>query len=136
MRKGKKPGDTLMILINFRPVAYEDYCIGVDKPGAYKEAFNSDETRFGGGGFLNEGPLRAEKGKWHGRDYHLSVKLPALGMVILKKGGRLADTLNVTSEAKTSKATKKPTAKSANKLKAAEQPENETPKAVRKGKAK
>ncbi|WP_172250910.1 1,4-alpha-glucan branching protein GlgB [Saccharibacillus deserti] len=93
MRKGKKTGDTLYILINFQPVGYDDYRIGVDKSGGYKEVFNSDETRFGGEGRLNGDVLRAVKESWHGRDYHLSVKLPPLGIVILKKSGRLADTL-------------------------------------------
>lgn len=93
MRKGKKPGDTLHILINFRPVSYDDYRIGVDKPGAYKEVFNSDDLRFGGRGLINEGPLRAEKETWHDREYNLSVKLPALGVVILKKSGRASDLL-------------------------------------------
>lgn len=158
MRKGKKSGDTLMILINFRPISYEDYRIGVDKPGVYQEVFSSDDSRFGGEGRLNEGALRAEKGKWHGREYNLALKLPALGMVILKKSGRSADTLSVTAQAKTAKsapkakkkteiqaetigqelpkAKKKAAAESVGKAEAAQQPKAEAPKAVRKGKAK
>ncbi|GGO07114.1 1,4-alpha-glucan branching protein GlgB [Saccharibacillus kuerlensis] len=98
MRKGKKSGDTLYILINFRPIAYEDYRIGVDKPGTYKEVFNSDETRFGGGGLLNEQPIKAEKEAWHDREYNVPVKLPALGIVILKKSGRSSETLKTAVE--------------------------------------
>ncbi|CAM3969516.1 1,4-alpha-glucan branching protein GlgB [Saccharibacillus endophyticus] len=129
VRKGKKPGDTLYILINFKPIAYEDYRIGVDKPGAYAELFNSDDIRFGGGGILNGELIRAEKGTWHDRPYHLPVKLPALGMVILKKSARSADTLKV-SEAPAKKSTAKKKASD----KPSKMPKTDAKPAARKGK--
>ncbi|MDO3412872.1 1,4-alpha-glucan branching protein GlgB [Saccharibacillus sp. CPCC 101409] len=127
-RKGKKPGDTLHILINFKPVAYDDYRIGVGKPGTYREVFSSDEARFGGGGLLNEGTLKAEKQPWHERDYSLSVKLPALGIVILKKSGRIADVLKTDAVKPKSAKPKAPKPKTA-------ASKNDQKSATRKGKA-
>lgn len=85
IRKGKKPGDTLIIVINFRPQLHERYRIGVPKPGRYEEIFNSDHLQFGGGGHLNDGELKAEKVVWHDQLQSLELLLPPLSMVVLKK---------------------------------------------------
>ncbi|MCQ4085573.1 1,4-alpha-glucan branching protein GlgB [Saccharibacillus sp. JS10] len=130
MRKGKKPGDTLYILINFQPVAYEDYRIGVDKPGTYTEVFNSDRIEFGGDGILNEELIRAEKGSWHNRPYHFPVKLPALSIVILKKSARATESLK-SSEAPV----KSPSVKKKTSDKPVKKPKSDAKSGTRKGKA-
>jgi len=85
MRKGKKPGDTLLVVINFQPRSYAAYRIGAPRPGQYIEIFNSDHADFGGEGLLNVGEIKTEKLAWHQQAQSLEIKLPPLGMVILKK---------------------------------------------------
>lgn len=85
MRKGTKPGDTLIIVINFQPRAYDNYRIGLPRAGQYVEILNSDHTDYGGTGLLNDGDLKAAKQAWHGQTHSLEIKLPPLSMVVLKK---------------------------------------------------
>ncbi|MDP4098658.1 1,4-alpha-glucan branching protein GlgB [Paenibacillus sp. P96] len=85
IRKGKKKGDALLILINFQPVERVNYRIGVERPGGYAEIFNSDREEFGGGGSVHTDTLRTVKIPWHGQPQSLELTLPPLSMVILKK---------------------------------------------------
>lgn len=88
MRMGAKPGDTLIIVINFQPRAYDQYRIGLPRSGQYVEILNSDHTDYGGSGLVNNEVMKAEKMVWHGQTYSLEIKLPPLGMVVLKKKPR------------------------------------------------
>ena len=45
--------ETLLCICNFSPLVYENRKIGVPFAGKYKEIFNSDQERFGGGGHTN-----------------------------------------------------------------------------------
>ncbi|WP_244533288.1 1,4-alpha-glucan branching protein GlgB [Paenibacillus sp. 453mf] len=88
LRKGKKPGDTLIVVINLQPVARQDYRIGIARPGSYTEIFNSDLQEFGGEGLHVNNEIRTEKTSWHGQPNSLVLKLPPLSVVILKKTTR------------------------------------------------
>lgn len=77
-------GNSLIFIINFAPVIREEYCIGVDKNGSYKEIFNTDDVKYGGGGLLNEGKLKAVKGNVNGKNYYISLKIPPLAALIIK----------------------------------------------------
>ncbi|KQY94158.1 1,4-alpha-glucan branching protein [Paenibacillus sp. Root52] len=88
VRKGKKPADTLLVLINFQPVKRERYRIGVMRPGMYTEVLNSDHSDYGGSGILNDMQLPTEKIPFHGHPYSLEIVLPPLSVVILKKTTR------------------------------------------------
>ncbi len=85
MRKGRKPGDTLIIAINFQPVPRVNYRIGLPKPGAYNEVWNSDEPRFGGTGGRTEKLLSSEKIPWDGQQQSVRLTIPPLSVLILKK---------------------------------------------------
>ncbi|NMI05388.1 1,4-alpha-glucan branching protein GlgB [Paenibacillus sp. SZ31] len=88
VRKGKKPADTLLVLINFQPVKRERYRIGVMRPGMYTEVLNSDHSVYGGSGITNDMQLPTEKIPFHGHPYSLELVLPPLSIVILKKNTR------------------------------------------------
>ncbi|WP_407312931.1 1,4-alpha-glucan branching protein GlgB [Desulfosporosinus sp. SB140] len=83
-RRAKNLHDCLVVVINFQPVSYENFRIGVPQRGIYQEILNSDNERFGGSNHLNPAPLVAEKVKWHGRIFSLRIKLPPLATVIFK----------------------------------------------------
>lgn len=84
IRKSKS-GAELIFICNFSPVFREGYHLGVSASGAYGEIFNTDNAAFGGGGHLNEGPIRATEALCHGRPYTILVNVPPLGAVFLKK---------------------------------------------------
>ncbi|MNW64305.1 1,4-alpha-glucan branching enzyme GlgB [compost metagenome] len=87
IRRGKKPVDTLLIIINFQPVERRDYRIGVPRPGTYEEIFSSENIEFGGSGIHNE-PLKSTKNEWHSQLNSLELTLPPLSFLVLKKAGR------------------------------------------------
>lgn len=85
LRRGKKPGQELVVVCNFTPVVHYDYKIGVPRPGKYKEIFNSDHEEFGGSGQLNEGFHFSFPEKWHGFPQHIKIKVPPLAISIFKR---------------------------------------------------
>ncbi|MEK3735366.1 1,4-alpha-glucan branching protein GlgB [Paenibacillus sp. FSL M8-0334] len=85
MRKGKRAGDTLIVVINFQPHAYERYRIGMPRTGEYVEVLNSDHHDYGGEGMLNPKPLHTEKLSWHDQPCSVEIALPPLSIVMLKK---------------------------------------------------
>ena len=85
MRKGKKSEDFIIAVINFTPVVHYDYKIGVPHAGTYEEVFNSDDKAFGGAGETMDGAeLFAKHEKWHNKDYHITIKVPPLGVTLIK----------------------------------------------------
>jgi 1,4-alpha-glucan branching enzyme len=79
-----KSGDELIIVINFSPVERKSYSIGTSE-GSYTEVFNSDKTEFGGTGSENSGMLITAKGQLHGYDSYISLTVPPLSVIFLKK---------------------------------------------------
>jgi 1,4-alpha-glucan branching enzyme len=85
LRKGKSDEDTLLVVCNFTPVLRSDYRVGLPSGGSWAEVLNSDSEDYGGGGQANHGSLKAASVPFHGRDHSLSLMLPPLGMLVLRK---------------------------------------------------
>jgi 1,4-alpha-glucan branching enzyme len=62
-----------------------DYRIGVPESGWYRERLNSDSARYGGSNMGNGGGTNAEARPMHGFDYSMSLTVPPLGFVLLKR---------------------------------------------------
>ncbi|MGF7047464.1 1,4-alpha-glucan branching enzyme [Paenibacillus sp. DS2015] len=88
IRKGKKPVDDLIIIINFQPVRRDDYRIGVHRAGHYQCVFSTDEVSFGGEGTISESLITSEKIPWHNQKQSLVLSLPPLSMLIYKREPR------------------------------------------------
>ena len=43
VRRGKKPADDLLVIINFDPASYETFRMGVPREGDWKLVFNTDD---------------------------------------------------------------------------------------------
>jgi len=56
-RRIAENGKELLIVLNFTPVAYEDYFLRVPTEGKYEEIFNSDDKKYGGSGVTNKGAV-------------------------------------------------------------------------------
>jgi 1,4-alpha-glucan branching enzyme len=83
LRKAKDPNDFLLVMMNFTPVVREQR-IGVPEPCWYEEIFNSDSSFYGGGNVGNGPGIMADEQESHWRPASLNVKLPPLGVTILK----------------------------------------------------
>ena len=85
IRKGKDPKDDLVIVFNHTPVAKHDFRQGVPADGQWEEVLNSDAREFGGTGVANVKPIVAEETPWQGRPRSISLAVPPLGAVFLKR---------------------------------------------------
>ena len=79
-----KAGNEIIAICNFSAVTRENYCIGIPRRGKYTEIFTSDDPHFGGTGLRND-EIHAKLRPLHGRDYCLSLTLPAFSAIYLYK---------------------------------------------------
>ncbi|MGD9567699.1 MAG: 1,4-alpha-glucan branching protein GlgB [Sedimentibacter sp.] len=79
-----KSGNELVAVMNFSPIERQNYLIGASE-GTYTEVFNSNNVEFGGTGSGNSGRIITEEGQLHGYDSHMSLTLPPLSVIFLKK---------------------------------------------------
>ena len=84
-RKAKDERESVTMVFNFTPVPRFGYRIGVREGGTYREVLNSDSSVYGGSNVGNLGEVYAESWPHHGRYYSLSLTLPPLGVLFLKR---------------------------------------------------
>ncbi|WP_158737615.1 1,4-alpha-glucan branching protein GlgB [Alteribacillus sp. YIM 98480] len=85
MRQGMTKEDFLIVVCNFTPVVRYDFKVGVTKPGSYVEIFNSDDSKFGGSGQLNEEVMFSTPIPWHNQAQSIQLKIPPFAISILRK---------------------------------------------------
>ncbi len=85
MRKSDVDDETVYVLCNFADETRESYTVGVPYAGEYVEIFNSQSTYYEGWNIGNSGPVRAKKEPMHGREYSITLTLPPLGVIYLKR---------------------------------------------------
>jgi 1,4-alpha-glucan branching enzyme len=81
-------GHDLLCAVNFSPNEYPDYRVGVPAHRRYRQLFNTDAEEFGGEGFGNPLPVETEEIPSHGRDYSVSLRIPAFGGIFLRGTGK------------------------------------------------
>jgi 1,4-alpha-glucan branching enzyme len=86
IRRSKDGSESALAVLNFTPVTRESYRIGVPEAGTYRELINSDAGIYGGGNVGNGGAIATEPVPAHGFDDSLSLRLPPLGFLLLKRG--------------------------------------------------
>ncbi len=84
VRRGKAPGEEVVVVCNFTPVVRQDYRIGVQRAGFYQEIFNSDATYYGGTNVGNAGGVWSRSEPHGGRPHQITLTIPPLGVVYLK----------------------------------------------------
>jgi 1,4-alpha-glucan branching enzyme len=85
-RKGRTPGDSVLVVCNFTPVLRHNYRVGVPRGGFWKELLNGDAAVYWGSGQGNLGGVEAEPLPSHGRPFSLRLTLPPLAAIFLKAG--------------------------------------------------
>lgn len=84
-RRIDEKGKEIIVVCNFTNVERCDYRIGIPKKGAYKIVFNSDDVDFGGEGKGNKGKLKTESINMHGFEQSISLDLPPMSAIYIKK---------------------------------------------------
>jgi 1,4-alpha-glucan branching enzyme len=84
IRRGKK-GEPVVAVFHFTPNPRDNYRIGVPGGGHWQEILNSDAERYGGSNRGNMGGVDAVPVPLHGRTHSLTLSLPPLGVVFLKR---------------------------------------------------
>jgi 1,4-alpha-glucan branching enzyme len=80
-----RTGQQMIIVCNFTPIPREGYRIGVSEEGEYHELLNSDSVFYGGSNVGNRGYIHSERIPAHHRPFSLSLTLPPLGILFLRK---------------------------------------------------
>ncbi len=76
-------GGEIIYAVNFSTVGRDNYDIPVDA-ATYEEIFSTDWTEFGGSGVHN-GKLKAKKTNYRNKNYKLTINIPAMSGIFLKK---------------------------------------------------
>ena len=77
-------GETLLVVCNFTPVAYDKFVLGVPTAGKYKEIFNSNAKEFGGDGVVNPRVKASKAVTKDGFKHSIEFCLPPLGITIFQ----------------------------------------------------
>jgi 1,4-alpha-glucan branching enzyme len=85
LRRAKNPGDFIVVVCNFTPVIRDHYRIGVPEGGFYRELLNTDSKSYAGSNVGNQGGVWGVDQPHAGRPFHLSLRLPPLGVLFLKR---------------------------------------------------
>jgi 1,4-alpha-glucan branching enzyme len=85
VRRARDARDFTVMIVNFTPVPRERYRIGVPEAGWYHELLNSDAGIYGGSNVGNAGGMAAEPVPMHGLPYSVSLTVPPLGFMLLKR---------------------------------------------------
>ena len=82
-RKGLKPENEILVVMNMTPVPRHQFPIHVEGKKVWNEIFNSDAKKYGGVGDLTNSSILAhpqdEKGEWN----QLLLNLPALSAIVI-----------------------------------------------------
>jgi 1,4-alpha-glucan branching enzyme len=134
-RKGKE--EELLFVLNFTPVVWRDYRLGLDTPGRHLEIFNSDAEIYGGSNIGNMGEAMSLEEPWHDKPCHMRLTLPPLGMLVLQpeKVEKPKEDKPKTGEMSGAEKPKDETAKTAETVSTENKPKDATAKTVETGEA-
>jgi 1,4-alpha-glucan branching enzyme len=75
-------GSPVVVVVNFAGVPHEGYRVGLPHGGAWGEALNTDDQRYGGSGVVNTA-VHTEHHGHHGREHSAVLRVPPLGALVL-----------------------------------------------------
>ncbi|HTI15840.1 MAG TPA: 1,4-alpha-glucan branching protein GlgB [Dictyobacter sp.] len=85
IRRAPAEDDTLVFVCNFTPVPRYGYRLGVPADGQYYEVLNSDHSKYGGSGIINDQEMPSAPIFWQSCPHSLILTLPPLSTIALKK---------------------------------------------------
>lgn len=87
-RKGKRPKDDLIVVLNLTPVVRNSYSIRLQKKTNWVEIFNTDAEQYYGSNQLNAEILKPTRIIDNNYSFALQVNLPPLSCLVLKATGK------------------------------------------------
>ncbi|MFN3572583.1 MAG: 1,4-alpha-glucan branching protein GlgB [Phenylobacterium sp.] len=87
LRRGGGEDAPVIVVLNLTPEPRREYEIGAPEAGLWREIFNSDAERYGGGNIGNGGEVHADDAPGQGQPHSLRLTLPPLGAIILRHEG-------------------------------------------------
>jgi 1,4-alpha-glucan branching enzyme len=78
-------GSAVVVIVNATPVPRHAYRVGAPGDGWYEEILNTDAEVYGGSNVGNFGGIHADAIPWQGRSHSLSLTLPPLASIALKR---------------------------------------------------
>ncbi len=85
LRKSRSGDDPVLVVCNFTPVVRHQYRVGVPVAGYWRELLNSDAQQYGGSNVGNKGGAHTQNIPHNGKGCSLSVTLPPLSALYLKR---------------------------------------------------
>lgn len=101
-RHPKDKEEMVVVVCNFTPVVRHNYRIPVLQHGVYEELLNSDDKKYGGSGVMNGEPMISSPTSWRGQPFSISLTLPPLAVLYLKRTKALELPKKVDESSKTS----------------------------------
>ena len=84
LRRGRRPKDVVLVVLNYTPVPRHNYRVGVPIGGVWRELLNSDSKIYWGSGQGNLGEIEASPLPHYKWLKSLTLTVPPLGAVILQ----------------------------------------------------
>ncbi|MCA6938529.1 1,4-alpha-glucan branching enzyme [Pectobacterium versatile] len=78
-------GNEVLVVSNFTPVPRYGYRIGINQPGGWREAINTDSVHYNGSDLGNVGTIYSEEHGSHQRQHSLVLTIPPLATLYLVK---------------------------------------------------
>jgi 1,4-alpha-glucan branching enzyme len=87
LRKSTDARQKMYVLLNFTPIAYKKFKLGVQDKGAYQLILNSDDNKYWGSAYKTDKKMQSVAEPWNEQSYSIEVNLPPLAsLFILFKG--------------------------------------------------
>jgi 1,4-alpha-glucan branching enzyme len=83
-RKGQKPKDDLLVVLNLTPVVRRDWKVYASGKSEWKEIFNSDSKKYWGSGDVYNPEILTSMVDKKEKMYEINMHLPPLGVIVLK----------------------------------------------------
>jgi len=83
-RKGKKPKDDLLVVLNLTPEVRRDWKIQVKDKPEWKEIFNSDAKKYWGSGDVFNPNVETVEVDKKEKIFEINIHLPPLGALVFK----------------------------------------------------
>jgi 1,4-alpha-glucan branching enzyme len=85
LRRSRKAGEEILVVLNLTPEPRPGYRLGAPGGGFWSEVLNSDASLYGGADWGNLGGLEAAPVGRHGQPFSLTLTLPPLGALFLRR---------------------------------------------------
>ncbi len=77
LRRGNKPDEEVVVILNFTPTPRAGYRVGVPQTGTYRVLLNSDLAEYNGTGDFTGDTFETAPAEWNGRPQHIELNRAA-----------------------------------------------------------